>query len=321
MAGKRKTNTHNRALTGALLLLVLGLTAALAWNGRTLVAAHSPGKQEDPTEEDQIALQKPEAGREEVPAVPLPEEQPSPESPEDMSVLMPELEPEAEPAPAPVPEITPEPAPEPEIVPEPELPASLIPESEPVEDAYFEKSVFMGNSRTEGLKLYSGLKTGTFIYGTGATVDSIFQKTTWKLDGKTMPALDAVRQLDTDRIYTMFGTNELGWVRMDLFKERYGKVVDRLQADHPEATIILQSIIPVTKTQVEKHSYINNERIAQYNALIRELAEEKQCRYLDVQTALVDEDGFLLEEYSYDGVHLNRRGCTRWHEYLNTHAI
>ena len=46
----------------------------------------------------------------------------------------------------------------------PEKPETmLVPEREPVEDAYFADTVFLGDSRTEGFHLYSGLKEGEYL--------------------------------------------------------------------------------------------------------------------------------------------------------------
>ena len=304
MAGTKKKNRRSARLTGGLLLLVLTLAAAVGWNVYTLIApSRAPEQAQERFREPEE--QKPVEILDRSEPVKPADPRPAPRTETEETIIkMPELpeKPEAEP-----------------LAEEP--PAYQVPETDMVEDTYFANAVFLGNSRTEGFKLYSGLKQGTFVYGTGATVDTIFKKSTWVVDGTAMPMLDAVKTMGPDQIYTMFGTNELGWVRPDLFKEHYGKVIDRLQEDHPEAQIILQSILPVTKTQEEKHSYVNNERITLFNGLIRELAEEQGCWYLDVQAAVVDEDGFLREDCSYDGVHLNRTGCAHWHDYLKTHAV
>ena len=39
-----------------------------------------------------------------------------------------------------------------------------VPESEEVEESWFEDAVFLGDSRTEGLQLYSGLHEGDFFW-------------------------------------------------------------------------------------------------------------------------------------------------------------
>ena len=45
----------------------------------------------------------------------------------------------------------------------------VVPESEPVtDDSYFSDAVFLGDSRTEGFHLYSGLEEGRCLYSVGA---------------------------------------------------------------------------------------------------------------------------------------------------------
>nr|WP_326183770.1 GDSL-type esterase/lipase family protein [uncultured Oscillibacter sp.] len=195
-----------------------------------------------------------------------------------------------------------------------------VPESEPVEDTYFDDVVFLGDSRTEGFSLYSGLKTGTYFHAVGATVESVFTKAVETEQGK-MPLLDAMAEVDCGKIYVMLGINELGWSRAETFHDQYARVIDRLREDHPDAEVVLQSIIPVSAKQEAKGSYVNNGRIAAYNEVIRELAEEKDCPYLDVAEAVVDEDGFLRADWNFDGVHLNVAGCQAWLEYLRTHPV
>lgn len=203
--------------------------------------------------------------------------------------------------------------------PEPEW-TGPVPESAPVEDTYFEDVVFLGDSRTEGFALYSGLGTGTYFHAVGATVESVFTKDVETEQGK-MPLLDALAEVDCGKIYVMLGINELGWSKTETFHDQYAKVIDRLREDHPDAEVVLQSILPVSEKQEAKGSYVNNERIAVYNEVIRELAEEKDCPYLDVEEAVVDEDGFLRADWNFDGVHLNVAGCKAWLEYLRTHSV
>lgn len=203
-----------------------------------------------------------------------------------------------------------------------ETPFAPVPESEAVEDTYFEDAVFLGDSRTEGFHLYSGLKTGSCLYSVGATVESVFTKKSWPADGKEkVPLLDALRELECGKVYLMLGINELGWSRKETFHDQYAKVVDRIREDHPEAEIVLQTILPVSAGQDAKGSYVNNERIGVYNEVIRALAEEKGCALVDAAEALAGEDGCLPKELNFDGIHLNPAGCRIWLEYLRTHSV
>ena len=190
-----------------------------------------------------------------------------------------------------------------------------------MEDTYFADAVFLGDSRTEGFKLYSGLKEGTYFFATGANVESVLSKRTWKTPQGSVSLLDAMKNTDPAKVYVMLGVNELGWPRTDMFRQRYTKVIQRIQDDHPDAEIVLQSILPVTLTQENKGTYVNNRRILEYNQVIEELAVEHGCRYLNVAEAVTDPDGFLPEDLSFDGVHLNRAGCRLWLDYLRTHSL
>ena len=203
----------------------------------------------------------------------------------------------------------------------PEEPVETTPEeppADPVEDTYFDDAVFLGDSRTEGFRLYSGLNTGKYLYATGATVASVFNKSVDTPLGK-MPLLDALQQMDCGKIYVMLGVNELGWNGTDIFRNQSTKLIERLQADHPDATIVIQSILPVSAKQDAKGSYVNNQRIDAYNQVLQELAETYGVVYLNVAEAVMDEDGYLRADWNFDGVHLNKAGCQAWLDYLRTH--
>ena len=227
-----------------------------------------------------------------------------------------------------VPESQP-PAPEPKApeVPEETAPAQpenesmIVPESEPVEDTYFSDVVFLGDSRTEGFHLYSGLQEGQYLYAVGATVASVFDKATEQTDAGKVPMLDALAKMECGKVYVMLGVNELGWPRTETYYNQYGKLIDRIRQDHPDAEVVIQSLLPVSAVQEAKGTYVNNERIAAYNDILLQLAEEKNCPYLNVAEAVTGEDGCLKPELTSDGIHLNKAGCAVWLDYLRTHPV
>lgn len=203
----------------------------------------------------------------------------------------------------------------------PRLPLfATVPESEAVEDTYFDDVAFLGDSRTEGFYLYSGLEHGAYFYAMGATVESVFTKAV-KTEAGELPLLDAMAGDSFGKIYVALGVNELGWAGTELFDTHARLLVERLQADHPEAQLVIQSILPVSKRQEAKGGYVNNARIAEYNGILLDIAEDTGCAYLNVAEAVVDEEGFLRRDWTSDGVHLNHAGCAAWLDYLRTHAI
>ena len=214
---------------------------------------------------------------------------------------------------------------EPELLDEPaveEVPWGPVPASDPVEDSYFDDVAFVGDSRTDGFRLYSGLDRGTYFCVTGETVASATELENWKTeDGTKISLADAVAAADCGKIYLMLGVNELGWNGTDIFRGHAENLLRRLREDHPDAEIVIQSLLPVSAEQDEKGTYVNNQRILAYNQVWMELAEENGCDYVDTAEAVTGEDGCLPKELSFDGVHLNRAGCRLWLDYLRTHSV
>ena len=198
--------------------------------------------------------------------------------------------------------------------------AGPVPESPPVEDTYFDDAVFLGDSRTEGLRLYSGLQHGTFLCFTGATVESVFSKAVETPVGE-MPLLDALATLEYGKLYLMLGINELGWNGTETFRNQSTELIRRVREDHPDVEIVIQSILPVSAQKDAEGRYVNNQRIAEYNQVWRELAQELDAAYLNVAECVADEAGLLSPELCYDGVHLNPAGCRMWLDYLRTHPV
>lgn len=212
---------------------------------------------------------------------------------------------------------------EPIELPEEEPEDMLVPESEaPVEDDYFEDVLFLGDSRTHGLQLYGGLTAGTYYHAVGATVESVFSKATQEIEGgKKVPMVDALAGLECEKVYVMLGVNELGWPQAEKFGEQFSLLVDRIREELPEAEVVIQSILPVSAKQDAKKSYVNNKRIIVYNTILEELAQEKQCPYLNVAEAVADETGCLRANLTSDGVHLNIAGSKEWVTYLKSHPV
>ena len=195
-----------------------------------------------------------------------------------------------------------------------------VPESPLVQDTYFDDVVFLGDSRTDGLRLYSGIKNGIFLCSTGATVESVFNKSVETVVGE-MPLLDALALLDCGKIYIMLGINELGWNGTETFRTQSTELIRRIQTDHPDAEIVIQSILPVSAKKDDEGRYVNNGRIDEYNQVWMDLAEELDVAYLNVAEGVAGEDGLLPSDLCYDGVHLNKAGCRLWLDYLRTHAV
>ncbi len=186
----------------------------------------------------------------------------------------------------------------------------------------FDSSVaFIGDSRTQGFIMYNGLsKVQDYSY-IGLMVDTAVSKKIVKTsNGEKITLLQDMKNKDIKSVYIMLGVNELGWSYPQVFKLKYGELVDEIKKVKPNCHIYLQSILPVTKSKDQSDKIFNNTNIAKFNQLVQEVAKEKNITYLDVQSALKDENGYLPEEASTDGIHINKKYCEKWLEYLKNNS-
>ena len=198
---------------------------------------------------------------------------------------------------------------------------SVVPESEAVTDDYFNDAVFIGDSRTEGFIMYNGLSNVTSLTAKGLMVDTAFSKPAINMNGEKISVMKALSKTKFNKVYIMLGINELGWAYSDIFINKYAEIVDYIKEINSEAQIYIQSILPVSYKKSSSDKIYNNDKIREYNELIKKMTNEKQIYYLDVAEAIKDEDGNLPAEASLDGVHLKKEYCQQWYEYLKTHTV
>ncbi len=189
--------------------------------------------------------------------------------------------------------------------------------SQIVIDDDFADAVFIGDSRTVGLGMNTDRPKATFYAATGLNVQTIETNQTIRLDnGSYGTVYDALKQRQFRRVYIMFGINELGWPYPDAFQEMYEGVINKVKGLQPDATVYVQSVLPVSSLALNTNSVYTNENIDNFNVYVRNAAENTGSVYLDVASALKDENGALPLEASTDGIHLMREYCMIWMEYL-----
>lgn len=198
--------------------------------------------------------------------------------------------------------------------------SSAVSEAPPAEPGDYSDAAFIGDSRTEALKTYGLLNGATYYTYKGLKVDTVFTEPYIDEGGTKMTVMDAIARHQYKRVYIMLGVNELGWVSTDIFIDDYGKIIDELKKSQPDATIYVQSILPVSAKKSEQDSIYNNPRINEFNALIEQMAKDKGATYLRVNEALMDESGSLPADASTDGVHPNIDYCRKWTAYLDANS-
>ena len=188
-------------------------------------------------------------------------------------------------------------------------------------DEYFDDAVFVGDSRTEGLRMYSGLTNARFFSGVGLSVDRVFSDQIVNLNGQYITVADALRAADYGKVYIMLGMNELGWVYESVYADYYAQIIDIIRETHPDAVIYVQSILPVSQWKDGSNEVYTNANVVRLQKALCEMCEEKGVYYLNVAEAVQDENGFLPGDATPDGMHLTAEYCKIWMEYLRTHTV
>lgn len=232
------------------------------------------------------------------------------------------------PSASPTPEATPTPTPTPEPTPTP-VPAldftQPVPESEEVEMDYFSDALFIGDSRTDGLRLYSGIQGADFYCYKGLTIFEVDERKIVELNGNSYSVVEALEKgPQYAKIYISLGVNELGYYNDNAYHQAFSEFLDTVKALQPNAIIYLENLVPVNPQKCAEYkqpSYVNNDRVAAYNAIYPQLAAEHQVALLDVASALSDENGILPADATADGVHFTKAWYQKWLAYLMNHTV
>lgn len=187
-----------------------------------------------------------------------------------------------------------------------------------VDESYFDDALFIGDSRTVGLRDYTNLSEHADFYcETSLTIYKVMEENFKGLG--TIP--DALAAKDYGKIYIMVGINELGRGTTENYMEKYTEVIDTLRELEPEAKIFIQAVMRVSGKKDSEDAIFNNSNINARNNAIATLADNEHIFYIDVNEAVCDEDGNLNADYTFDQIHLLGYCDELWKEFLLAHGV
>lgn len=129
--------------------------------------------------------------------------------------------------------------------------------------------------------------------------------------GQILRRLSAFSQTRPDTIYVLAGINDLRQGASDaIILKNIRQIVQRLRQNHPQAQVVLQSILPT------RLSAIPNPRIRNLNQQIALIAQQEGAGYLNLHSLFTDEQGQMQQDLTTDGIHLSRHGYEVWQEAL-----
>lgn len=127
---------------------------------------------------------------------------------------------------------------------------------------------------------------------------------------RTQDVLDRIDTLGRGQtVSLMIGTNDLGWGRKPAaIAEDFRTIVERILADSPSSTLLLNSVLPRTKAFATEILKLNEH----YGAI----SESVGATYVDLWPRFSNPDRTLRRDLTSDNLHLNGAGYLEWADIL-----
>ena len=198
----------------------------------------------------------------------------------------------------------------------PTEPPTTDPFANMVDESWYNNVLFIGDSRTMGLRdmarmgnaeYFASLEMSIFSYDYAVAYDT-------NIDGLTLEQLLASKTYD--KIFVNLGINEAGYPIYSII-EYYGALVDMIRDAQPDATIILQGVLNVSKEYADGQTHFTPDNINAINDEIRALSNNQDIYYIDINAYFSDADGYLDPTLSQDGCHLTEEAYKEWATYIS----
>ena len=186
-----------------------------------------------------------------------------------------------------------------------------------VDASYFDDALFIGDSRTVGIAEYGSLKNATYFADVGLNVYVAQTKAIAVKNVGTVTLPQLLSQKTFGKVYIMLGINEVGYPHSSVV-DKYSKVLDLIKEKQPNASIIIEANLHVSKSRSDSDKVVNNAAINDLNTKLSALADGSKVFYIDANTIFDDASGSLSSDMTSDGTHLYAKYYPTWVEWIST---
>ena len=117
-------------------------------------------------------------------------------------------------------------------------------------------------------------------------------------------------------LFILIGINDIGQGHTpEQVEKGYRELLIKIRERMPQLKIYVQSLLP-TRDRFDKH----NPAILDANERLKKVASEFNCEYLDLHTAMADDEGKLKADWTNDGLHIKEPAYKAWAEIVEEHA-
>lgn len=170
------------------------------------------------------------------------------------------------------------------------------------DESFFDDALFIGDSRMVSSAYYARLGKADYFTDVGMNVFQMFSVTASDDNFDATDLTTLLQNRTYKKIFIMLGINECGYPMSSLLSA-YQEDIDTLKRLQPDATIYLLKVYGVSRSVAESASYFSPQRLQEVNDGIAGLADGKKVHCLDASHLYCDDEGYMKEEYTSDGVH------------------
>ena len=125
-----------------------------------------------------------------------------------------------------------------------------------------------------------------------------------------------VYRYNASKVFIMLGINDFVWedTSSEEVVKQIKELCEKIENRNPYTEIYVESIFPYSNKWKDEYDgnardeeSVNN-RIKETNKELKKLASEKDYKYIDIYSLLVNEDGKYNMDYTNDGLHPNEEG-------------
>ncbi len=188
-----------------------------------------------------------------------------------------------------------------------------------VDESWYDDVLFIGESRTVGLRDYARVGKADYFCAVGM---SVFNYDTKVLSDKNFSnkTLEELLQSKTyGKIFINLGINECGYSASSIVA-KYMQLLDMVKKYQPDADIIIQGVMAVTQKFSKSSKYPDSflpSNISNLNKYLKAMAEKYEIYYIHVNDYFTDSDGWLYSELSGDGCHLKAVYDKEWMAWIS----
>lgn len=197
---------------------------------------------------------------------------------------------------------------------------------------FYDRAVFVGDSLMEGYRNYALSSSSSWSYNSDflavrsySLVHALKPISKDELQpayqGVKRNIWDAIPLMDVDRVFLLFGTNDLVGRNPDVIYRDYLKLIAKIRELSPDVEIHVISMTPTYKGASK--GVLNRDGVRALNQLIQDGARENNYSYVDVYSQLADENGYLSSDLCSDKlIHQTRSAYANgWENALHDHAV